>query len=112
MVVIKIIVDLLFSFLDGQPICLCYEPYFQPCNPYPAKLIFLNFQPLKVVSRYRDAQPKVAKNNYICLIWDKTFTNLFVQTVISFPTAVGSEQRVKQGSYSHEETEFQDFFRT
>ena len=26
-------------------------------NPYLAKLIYLNFQPLEVVSRYRDPQP-------------------------------------------------------
>ena len=26
-------------------------------NPYPAKLIYLNFQALEVVSRYRDSQP-------------------------------------------------------
>ena len=28
-------------------------------NPYHAKLIYLNFQPLEVVSRYRDPQPQV-----------------------------------------------------
>ena len=26
-------------------------------NPYPAEYIYLNFQPLKVVYRYRDPQP-------------------------------------------------------
>ena len=31
-------------------------------NPYPANLIYLNFQPLKVVSRYRDPQPQVVEN--------------------------------------------------
>ena len=31
-------------------------------NPYPAKLINLNFQPLEVVSRYRDPQPQVVEN--------------------------------------------------
>ena len=31
-------------------------------NPYPAKLIHLNFQPLEVVSRYRDTQFQVAEN--------------------------------------------------
>ena len=31
-------------------------------NPYPAKLIHLNFQPLEVVSRYRDPQPQVVEN--------------------------------------------------
>ena len=29
---------------------------------YPAKLIYLNFQPLEVVSRYRDPQPQVVEN--------------------------------------------------
>ena len=31
-------------------------------NPYPAKLNNLNFQPLEVVSRYRDPQLQVAEN--------------------------------------------------
>ena len=31
-------------------------------NSYPAKLIYLNFQPLEVVSRYRDPQPQVVEN--------------------------------------------------
>ena len=31
-------------------------------NPYPAKLIYLNFQPLEVVSCYRDQQLQVAEN--------------------------------------------------
>ena len=31
-------------------------------NPYPAKYIYLNFQPLEVVSRYRDPQPQVIEN--------------------------------------------------
>ena len=32
-------------------------------NPYPAKLIYLNFQQLEVVSRYRDPQPQVVEND-------------------------------------------------
>ena len=32
------------------------------CNPYPAKIIHLNFQPLEVVSRYRDPQIQVGEN--------------------------------------------------
>ena len=32
-------------------------------NPYPAKLIHLNFQSLKVVSRYHDPQPQVVEND-------------------------------------------------
>ena len=31
-------------------------------NSYPAKLIYLNFHPLEVVSRYRDPQPQVVEN--------------------------------------------------
>ena len=31
-------------------------------NPYPAELIYLNFQTLEVVSRYRDPQPQVIEN--------------------------------------------------
>ena len=46
-------------------------------NPYPAKLIYLNFQPLKWL-----------KTTHICLIWNQTFANPDVQTHISFPTAV------------------------
>ena len=30
-------------------------------NPFPAKLIYFNFQPLKVVCRYRDPQLQVAE---------------------------------------------------
>ena len=44
-------------------------------NPYPAKLFFLNFQQLEVVSRYRDPQPQVAEN-YSYLI-NLTLTNNF-----------------------------------
>ena len=31
-------------------------------NPYPAKLIYFNFQPFEVVSRYRDPQLQVVEN--------------------------------------------------
>ena len=31
-------------------------------NPYPANLIYLNFQPLEVVCRRRDPQPQVVEN--------------------------------------------------
>ena len=38
-------------------------------NPYPANVIYFNFQPLEVVSRYRDSQPQVIENySYICFI--------------------------------------------
>ena len=36
-------------------------------NPYPAELIYLNFQPLEIVSRCRDPQPQVVENySYLC----------------------------------------------
>ena len=36
---------------------------FASClNPYPANLNYLHFQPLEVVSRYRDPQPRVVEN--------------------------------------------------
>ena len=36
--------------------------YLYEINPYPAKLIYLNFHPLEAVSRYRDPQPQVGEN--------------------------------------------------
>ena len=46
--------------LSGNVICRCIniDKYF----PHPANLIYLNFQPLDVVSRYRDPQPQVDEN--------------------------------------------------
>ena len=35
---------------------------FPTVNTYPAKVFFFNFQPLEVVSRYRDPQPQVVEN--------------------------------------------------
>ena len=32
------------------------------------KLVSIHFQPLEVISRYRDPQPQVVKINYNCLI--------------------------------------------
>ena len=37
-------------------------------NPYPAKLIYLNFHTLEGVSRFRDPQRQVAEITHICLI--------------------------------------------
>ena len=48
-------------------------------NPYPAKLLYLNFHPLVVVSRYRDPQLQVA---------EKIFPNNDAKTEISFPITV------------------------
>ena len=47
---------------------VCWEA-IDRINPYPAKLIYLNFQPLEVVSRYRDPQTQVVENY-------QTFTNI------------------------------------
>ena len=33
--------------------------YIRKVHPYPVKSIYLNFQPIEVVSRYRDPQPQV-----------------------------------------------------
>ena len=42
------------------------DPYNSPC---PAKLIYIIFQPLEVVSRYRDPQPQIVGNySNICYI--------------------------------------------
>ena len=42
-------------------------PHFA-VNLYPVKLIYLNFQPLEVVPRYRDPQPQVVEIYYVSLI--------------------------------------------
>ena len=41
---------------------MCNGPAHNVISPYPAKLIYLNFQPHEVVSRYRDSQPQVVEN--------------------------------------------------
>ena len=42
--------------------CCCKYSH-KRISPYPAKLIYLNFQPLRVAPRYRDPQPKVVQNS-------------------------------------------------
>ena len=37
-------------------------------NSYINLLIYLNFHPFEVVSRYRDPQLQVGKNSHMCLI--------------------------------------------
>ena len=55
-----------------------WRPQILAFNPRPAKLIYLNFHPLEVVSRYRDPQLQVDENYLnICLIWNQTFANLY-----------------------------------
>ena len=38
-------------------------------NSHTAELIYLNFQPLEVVSRYRDPQPQVVENSTYLFSW-------------------------------------------
>ena len=38
------------------------EKEYYSINPYPAKHVYLNFQPLEDVSRNRDLQPQVVEN--------------------------------------------------
>ena len=48
-------------------------------NSHPAELIYLNFQPLEVVSRYHDPQPQVVENySYLFNLIYQTCTNLDV----------------------------------
>ena len=51
-------------------------------NPYLTKLSDLNLQPLEVVSRVHDPQPRLIEN--ICLIWAQILANLDVYTHLSF----------------------------
>ena len=47
--------------LEKKPVAICSAK--NKVNPSPAKSIYLNFQPLEVVSRYRDPQPQVVENH-------------------------------------------------
>ena len=49
-----------------------YRFLYNKVNPYPAKLIYLNFHSLEVVSRYRNPQLQVAEN------YSQRFANLDV----------------------------------
>ena len=56
--------QLLIYLLTGVNCCVWklqvkISSRFARVNPYPAKLIYLKFQLLEVVSRYRDPQPQV-----------------------------------------------------
>ena len=50
---------------SSSEICHCLS---ECVNPYPDKLIFLNFHPLKAVSRYRIQNLKCLEITHICLI--------------------------------------------
>ena len=47
-----------------------YTSIYITSFPYPAGLIHLNFQPLEIVSRYRDPQPQVAENYSYLFIFE------------------------------------------
>ena len=52
--------------LGHRPATLAQRIFYN--NPYSAEvMIYLNFQSLEVVSRYRDPQPQVLENSsYLC----------------------------------------------
>ena len=57
----------LMIFVSDLGLEISYVPFFYKVayatlNPCPAKLNNLNFQPLEVVSRYRDPQLQVTEN--------------------------------------------------
>ena len=45
---------------------ICHLRAVHLFNPYPAGVIYLNFQPLEVVSRYRDPQLQMGENYAYC----------------------------------------------
>ena len=47
-------------------------------NPYSAERIYLNFQPLEVVSRYRDTQLQVVENYSYLFNLPQQYTNIDV----------------------------------
>ena len=61
-------------------------------NPYPAKVISLNFQPLEVVFRYRDPQPQVAEN-YSWLKIKRIVNDYFQNVMISRHKAICTSSR-------------------
>ena len=50
---------LFFIYCMDAPVVIGMKIIVNPC---PARLIYLNFQPLEVVSRYREPQLQVAEN--------------------------------------------------
>ena len=50
-------------FWSWVNICdVCDAGLYNMYHPYPAEIIYLNFKPLQIVSRYRDPQPQVVEN--------------------------------------------------
>ena len=50
---------LMNQILHAGGLLYCQRKTWHTLNPYPAKLIYFNFQALEVVSRYRDSQPQM-----------------------------------------------------
>ena len=63
------------------------EKYWETTiNPYPAKLIYLNFQPLEAVDRGSETQPQVVENYWYLF---NLGPNIYIYlTQISFPISV------------------------
>ena len=57
-------------------------------NPYPAKLIYLNFQPPEVVCRYRDPQIQVAKTYSYLFHFSTNIGKSWCLDTHSFPITV------------------------
>ena len=57
-------------------------------NPYPPNLLYLNVQPLEVVSRYRDPQPQVVENYSYLFNLRPNIYKAVCYTAISFPVTV------------------------
>ena len=68
-----------YIFLLNLPWVLNCRVLIYDFNPYPAKVIYLNFQPHEVVSRYRDTQLQVAENySYLFNLSTNICTNILM----------------------------------
>ena len=57
-------------------------------NSYPAELIYLDFQPLEVVFRYRDPQIQVAKTYSYLFLFSTNIGKSWCLDTYSFPITV------------------------
>ena len=61
------------------------EAGMRHCNPYSAKINNLNFQPLEVVSRYRDPQLQVAENySHLFNFWSDIYCSNTISRIKLF----------------------------
>ena len=65
-------------FMFTGYICGLCQDVVKHVNPYPVKFFYLNFHPLKVVSRCRDPQPQVGENYAYLFNLDEAFVNFDV----------------------------------